>query len=196
LIRAIQFNILPAYEMTKLSILSVALGLSAAVPAIYGLVKPSEFAASLRKFPRSVPIGIGLVLIATAWFLYNLSQESIADFAAYKGVLYALFAGVGIGTCIFVQDLIAVRGLAVVLLLLGKLMVDTGRPFLDESRWVLLIQTLAYVLVFAGMWFTISPWRLRDLLEWGISSEARLKKVCALKVGLGVLLVILAIAAF
>mgnify|MGYP001125099086 CR=1 FL=1 len=36
----------------------------------------------------------------------------------------------GLGACIFVQDFLAVRGLAVVLLLLAKLMVDTGRPAL------------------------------------------------------------------
>lgn len=189
-------NILCGRFMTKLSILSVALGLGMAAPAIYGLTQPGAFSATVRKFPRSVPIGVALMLVATAWFLYNLSQESIADFAAYKSVLYLLFAGVGIGACFFVQDLLAVRGLAVVLLLLGKLMVDTGRPFLDDTRWVLLIQSLAYVLVFAGMWFTISPWRLRDLLEWGTSNEGRLKRACAVKAAFGLLLVILGFSAF
>jgi hypothetical protein len=32
---------------------------------------------------------------------------------------------------------------------------------------------MAYVLVFAGMWFTISPWRLRDLILWSTASEQR-----------------------
>ena len=50
----------------------------------------------------------------------------------------------------------AVRGLAVVLLLLGKVMVDTGRPHLGETPWVLVIQTWAYVLVVAGIWLSIA----------------------------------------
>ena len=33
-----------------------------------------------------------------------------------------------------------------------------------ETDWRLVLVTMAYVLVFAGMWFTISPWRFRDLI--------------------------------
>src|SRR5439155_19941530 len=145
----------------KLSTLAVLLGLGLGLPQIYGLVKPAAFAAAVRKFPRSLPWGFALMLLGTAWFLWNLSQESISDFASYKNVLFAAFAGVGIGSCIFVQDFLAVRGLAVVLLLLAKLMVDTGRPQL-ASPWVLVFQTWAYLFVIAGIWFTMSPWRLRD----------------------------------
>src|SRR5438105_12918250 len=115
------------------------------------------------------------MLLGTAWFLWNLSQESIADFASYKNVLFVGFAAVGVGACIYVQDFLAVRGLAIVLLLLGKLMVDTGRPYLSHTSWVLIIQTWAYVLALAGMWLTISPWRLRDLLEWATANEKRIK---------------------
>src|SRR5215472_9095371 len=148
----------------KLSTLALLLGLGLGLPQIYGLLNPTKFAAAVRKFPRSLPWGYALMLLGTAWFLWNLSQESIADFAAYKNVLLIGFAAVGLGTCVFVQDFLAVRGLAVVLLLLAKLMVDTGRPHLG-SGWVLIFQGWAYVLVVAGIWLTVLPWRLRDLLN-------------------------------
>src|SRR5215475_2421681 len=159
----------------KLSTLAIVLGLGMGLPQIYGFIKPAAFAAAVRKFPRSVPWGYGLMLLGTAWFVYNLSQESISDFAAYKNILFAGFAAVGIGSCIYVQDFLAVRGLAVVFLLLAKLMVDTGRPHLAETHWTLVIQLWAYVLVVAGIWFTISPWRLRDFLNWATASEKRVK---------------------
>jgi hypothetical protein len=136
------------------------------------------------------------MLLGTAWFLYNLSQESIADFAAYKNLLFAGFAAVGIGSCIFVQDFLAVRGLAVVLLLLGKLMVDSGRPHLAQSSLVLLIQAWAYVLVIAGIWLTISPWRLRDMLQWDTANERRIKIGCGVRLAFGLLVVVLGIAVF
>jgi hypothetical protein len=182
--------------MTRLSILSVALGIGAMLPQAYGLVKPAEYAGALRKFPRSTACGVALTLLATSWFLYNLSQESIADFAAYKGVMYLLFAGVGIGSCIFVRDFLAVRGLALILLLLAKLMVDTGRPALPNTAWVEVIQFGAYVLVIAGMWLTISPWRLRDWLGWVANSEKRLKAACGVSLAFGVALVAIGVIKF
>jgi hypothetical protein len=180
----------------KLSTLAILLGVCLSLPQVYGLLKPAEFASAVRKFPRSLPWGYGLMLVGTAWFLYNLSQESIADFAAYKNILFAGFAAVGIGSCIYVQDFLAVRGLAVVLLLLAKLMVDSGRPYLAETPLVLVIQTWAYVLVVAGIWFTVSPWRLRDFLEWDTANEKRFKISCGVRLAFGLFIVVLGLTKF
>src|SRR5437867_622339 len=88
------------------------------------------------------------------------------------------------------------RGLAVVLLLLARLMVDTGRPRLPDTRWVLVIQTWAYVLVVAGIWFTVSPWRLRDLLEWATANEKRVKVGCGIRLAFGLFVAALGAAKF
>ena len=148
--------------------------------------------------PRSLASrwGYALMLLGTAWFLWNLSQESISDFASYKNVLFAAFAGVGIGSCIFVQDFLAVRGLAIVLMLLAKLMVDTGRPHLGATPWVLVIQTLAYLLIVAGIWFTVSPWRLRDILNWATANEKRIKVGSAVRLAFALFVVLLGLTAF
>ncbi len=175
----------------NLSTLAIVLGLGFGLPQIYGLLKPQAFAAAVRKFPRSVPIGCLLTLIATAWFVVNVYNEPIADFAAYKDKLMIFFAAVGILTCFFVQDFLAVRGLAVFLLLLAKLMVDTGRSHLGESPWVILFQIWAYLFVIAGIWFTVSPWRLRDLLGWATATEQRIKVGCGVRLALGLMFAVL-----
>src|SRR5271157_4639854 len=168
----------------KLSTLSIGLGLSVAAVNLYGLLKPSEFRNVLRKLPRSLPAGFVFMLSATAWFLWNVSRESLSDFESLKPFLYILFVGVGVGSCFFVQDFLAVRGLAVLMLLLGKLMVDSERW--AESDWRLVIAVWAYVLVVAGMWFTVSPWRLRDLLYWGTANEKRVRVGSAVRFAFGV----------
>ncbi len=180
----------------KLSVLSVLLGLGLGLPQFYGILKPAQFAATVRKFPRSLPCGVVLMLLGTAWFEWNVNQEPIADFAAFKPWLMALFAAVGVGACVFVQDFLAVRGLAVVFLLLAKLMVDTGRPWLRETHWVLVIQTWAYVLVVAGIWFTVSPWRLRDFLQWATATERRVRAGSYARLAFAVLVVVLGMTAF
>ena len=180
----------------KLSMLSVLLGLGMAAPQIYGLARPTAFTAAVRKFPRSLPAGYFLMALGTLWFLWNVKQESLADFAAYKPIMMAAFGLIGLGTCIFVQDFLAVRGLAIVLMLLAKLMVDTGRPHLGETPWVLVIQTWAYLLIVAGMWFTVSPWRLRNFLNWSTGSEKRVRVGSAVRLAFALGVVLLGLTAF
>jgi hypothetical protein len=182
--------------MSNLSILAVVLGLGVGLPHLYGVAKPGPYTATVRTFPRSTPWGVGLMLIATVWFVWNVSQESIADFAAYKNYLLLGFAAVGVGSMMFVRDFLAVRGLAVVILLLAKLMVDVARPHLSDTSWVLIIQFWAYGLVIAGMWLTISPWRMRDLIDWSTANEKRTRQTCAVCLAFGLFVAALGFVKF
>jgi hypothetical protein len=180
----------------KLSLLSILLGAGMSVPQIYALARPKAFAATARKFPRNYAAGIVLMLLATGWFVWTVNNEPIADFSAYKPAMLAGFSAVGVLSCIFVRDFLAVRGLAVVLLLLAKLMVDTGRPHLGESPFVLVIQAWAYVLVVAGIWFTVTPWKLRDLLEFATASETRVRIGSGLRLAFAVFIIGLGLTVF
>ena len=96
----------------------------------------------------------------------------------------------------FVRDFLPVRALAVLFLLVAKVMVDAGRPHLAESGLVLVNQYFAYVLIMAGMWLTVSPYRLRDWQDWILSSAIRLKIIAAAWVGFGGFLVWLGLTVF
>ena len=161
----------------------MALGVLVGVPHAYGLIRPKEFAALVRKLPRSVPAGAVLMLLGTVWFLAYLQQESISDFASFKPVLLAGFGAVGVASCFFVQDFLGARGAAVVMLLLAKLMVDTARW--AETDWRLVIVTWAYLLAVAGIWFTIWPWHLRDVIIWATASERRVRILSAVRLAGG-----------
>jgi hypothetical protein len=178
----------------KLSTLSIWLGLGVALINFYGIINPSEFGAAARKFPRSIPLGYALTLAGTAWFMWNVSHESLADFEKLKPILFTLFIGVGLGTCFFVQDFLAVRGVSVLLLLLAKLMVDAERW--ARSDWRLVLAVWAYLLVVAGMWFTVSPWRMRDILYWATANEERTRLGSALRAAFGIFVAVLGFTAF
>jgi hypothetical protein len=178
----------------KLSTLAMVLGLFYGLPHLYGLVKPAAFGEALRKFPRYTPIGYPLMLAATAWFLYNLSLETVSDFASFKPVLYALFGAIGVGACVFVKDFLPVRGLAVVMLLLAWLMVNSARWI--DTPWRLVITIWAYVWIIAGMWFTISPWRLRDLINWATATEKRTRLVSGVRLAFGIFVAVLGLTVF
>jgi hypothetical protein len=177
-----------------LSNLSLLLGGLVAAVQIYGLLKPAQLGAAARAFPRSLTAGYVLMAIGTLWFLYYLRLESIADFERYKNVMFLGFGLVAAGTAVFVRDFIAVRGLAIVFLVLGKFIVDTARW--HDSPWRLVLVTWAYLLIIAGMWFTVSPWRCRDLISWATASEGRIKLLCAVRLAFAILLIVLGLTVF
>lgn len=180
----------------SLSLLAILLGTVVCLPQIFGLARPQEFAAVARKFPRNYALGVALMLAATGWFVWNVNIEPIADFAPIKPHMMAVFAAVGLLSCIFVRDFLAVRGLAVLLLLLAKLMVDTGRPHLGQTPFVLVIQVWAYVLVLAGIWFTITPWKMRDFIEFTTANDTRVRVGSGLRLAFGLFILLLGLTAF
>jgi len=180
----------------NLSLLSILLGVGLGLPQVYGLTKPAQLAAAARKFPRNFAVGVALMLLGTAWFVWNVNIEPIADFSAFKPYMMFAFAAVGVLSCIFIQDFLAVRALAVVVLLLAKLMLDTGRPHLGESPFVLVIQAWAYGLIIAGIWFTITPWRLRDLIEWATATESRTRLLSGVRLAFAAFILLLGLTVF
>src|ERR1019366_3007599 len=165
----------------KLSLLSILLGLGMGLPQVYGLARPAQLAAAVKKFPRNLALGVVLMLLGTAWFVWNVNGEPIADFSAFKPYMMGGFIAVGVGSCIFVQDFLAVRGLAVLLLLLAKLMLDTGRPHIGESPFVVFIQAVAYVYVVLGILLTSTPWRLGAFLNWDPATAARTRPLSGVR---------------
>ena len=178
----------------SLANLSLALGVLMVLTATVGLVKPEGAIDWTKKFPRNETAGWMLTLVGMAWFLWVLSGETLADFEKFRMHFKVFIVATGVGACFFLKDFLAVRGLAVVLLMLAKLIVDTARW--HESDWRLVLVVLAYVLVIKAMWFTVAPWRMRDILDWETASERRFKMMCSVRLAFAVLLIALGLTAF
>lgn len=176
-----------------LSTLAILLGLGFALPYLYALISPQGFTDHARKFPRCEWSGYALMALGTAWFLYNFNRETLQEFLAYKKLLLLGFATLALAACIFVRDFLAVRGLAICLLLLGWFTLNTTRW--ADSTWRLLIVIWAYLWIIASMWLTVSPWRLRDYIQWLTASPARLRAISIGKVAFGFLVVLLGLTA-
>jgi hypothetical protein len=134
------------------------------------------------------------MLFGTAWFLWNLKQENIADFAAYKPYMLAGFGLIGVATCVFVRDFLAVRGYAIVLLLLAKSALDIQRW--ADTDWKNVVAGWAYLWVVAGMCFTIWPWWLRDWIHWNTASDWRIRIGSALRMGFGLFVALLGLTVY
>jgi hypothetical protein len=178
----------------QLSTLAVLLGLGIGLPQVWGLLKPGAFGKAIRAFPRSEVWGYPLMLLATGWFVWNLKQENISDFAAWKPFMLVGFGAVGVLACVFVRDYLPVRGLAILLLLLAKVALDIQRW--SDTDWKNVITTLAYVWVTAGVVLTVSPWWLRDWINWLTATERRVRVGCGLRLAFGLGLIVLGLTVY
>lgn len=175
----------------NLSQLCLLLGLGYALPNVYGFLNPKRFGEALRKFPRHVPIGILLMLAATAWFEWILFHEKLADIAPWKPLLQAGFLFAGVAACFVLQDFLAVRGLSVLMMLVANVMLETQRW--HPSAFKNVITTWAYLAAMAGMWFVVSPWRLRDWIGWNTATEARLRQATGMRAAFGIAVAVLGV---
>ena len=177
-----------------LSTLAILIGVGFCIPQVYGLMNPEGFVRQVRSFPRSQTWGYVLMAAGAAWFLINLNRETIADFAAYKNIMLFGFGALALLTCVFVRDFLAVRGLAVFLLMLAWFTLNHTRWAESPCRLVLVVW--AYLWVVGSMWLTVSPWRLRDFLHWATATPQRIKVGCALRLAFDILVVVLGMTAF
>jgi len=177
-----------------LSTLAIIIGVLFSLLQVFALINPRAFTEQARRFHRNETIGFVLMGIGTVWFLRNLNNEAIADFAAYKKVMLAGFGAIGVATCVYVRDYLAVRGFAIVLLLAAWVTLNHTRW--AESEWRLVLVVWAYVWILLGMWFTVSPWRMRDHLAWLTANEKRLRLVSMGRLCLGLLVLVLGVTAF
>lgn len=177
--------------MMTLPLLSVILGLVLVGSSALVFAKPELCTRALQAFPRSLSMGYTFLVVSTVWFLWYFQQENISDFAALKKHMLILFIVLAVGVGLYVKDFLAVRAYSIFMFLVAKLIYDTARY--ADSSWAVLFPSVATVLVFFGMWFTATPWKMRDLLGWLTACPARLKTLAAGRALLGVIFLILGI---
>ena len=174
----------------------VAIGIGALLIAgrLPGVLNPQRFRDFARKFPRSVPWGIAFLTISAVWCSIIVSGASEEGMVIRKEIVYAFIWGIYAGLIFLKFDFLAVRGLAIVLMLIAKVIVDSANQL--ETPWRLVMTVLAYIWAIASMWFTVSPWRMRDLLDWVTATDARTRLKCGIGCAVGVLLITLGLFAY
>jgi hypothetical protein len=178
----------------SLATLSMILGALALGSGVWGMMAREQALDFTKGFPRNDNAGYFTIIAAMVWFLLILKGESMSDFERYRLHFNVFILATGIGACVYLKDYLAVRGSSVLMILLAKWIVDTARW--HESDWRLVLVTMAYIMVVKGMWFTASPWRMRDLIEYVTDTEARFQKVCIARVVFGALLLGLGLTVF
>jgi hypothetical protein len=128
------------------------------------LAAPARIEKAVLAFPRHRMAGIVLMLMGGAWFLWKITQLGQSDFGDYKIILLVLFAATLVGSILYVPDFLAVRGLAILILLSANTGVKAAFGLYDIPERLVLV-TIIYIFIICALVFGIMPYKMRDFLN-------------------------------
>ena len=182
------------YYFVPLKAVAIILGVLTIATRLPGVINPAWFREIARKFPRSVVPGIIFLTITLVWSVIIVNIANEEGMALPKPAVIAFLFAIYIGMIVLRFDFLAVRGLAILLLFFAKITVDSANQI--ETPWRLVMTVLAYAWAIMGMWFTVSPYRMRDMIGWATLNESRTRALCALGCGFGVFFILLGVFAY
>lgn len=161
---------------------------------LFAFFQEKQAASWLQRFPRSYAAG---AILMTAAFIWTFILLATIDLGEISHLRRWFLIGLPIGyvlTLRFVDDFLAVRGLAALLLLLADPLLSSA--FLRPEPGRLLLVILAYVWLIEGLFFMGMPHICRDQINWVSARSKRWKAAAAAGAAYGALLLILSLATF
>jgi hypothetical protein len=149
------------------------------------------FAAALKAFPRSSAAANVFFGAGAAWFLWVIAHLGKADLIVDRPYMLGGFAVLAVLSLIYMREFLAVRGLAVLVLLGAMPLLDAAYMEYDHPQRLLIV-TPVFVAVALAIWLGASPFRLRDFFEWLFARPGRPRAVGGAALGYGLLLTVVA----
>ena len=151
------------------TLLAAVVLLAAGLPIV---ALPGKLEPMLRAFPRHRVTAIVTMLLGGGWFLWKITQLGPADFGDYKNWLLILFGATVVGSILFVQDFLAVRGVAILILLSANTGLKSAFGLYDTPERLVLVSIL-YVFIVAAIYYGTVPFKMRDTINFLYRSPVR-----------------------
>src|SRR6187402_1684094 len=146
----------------------------------------APLAEKAKALPRSRDAAWVLFGAGAAWFVWRVSHLGEADLIFFQKptLLMLAFGVLAILAFIYAPDFLAVRGLAVLMLLAAEpLLYSAYMEWTHPQR--LLMVTAVYIGLTAALYLAAYPFRLRDFFEWLFRTPGRPRLVGAIVLAYG-----------
>src|SRR6266487_125140 len=154
----------------SLQIAGVAAGAFLILISLPGLLQP-DLAGLVQRFPRSRVAGAVLLSVDLAWSFWLIATMEMGEFSAFRRpLLIALPIGYVLALR-FLGEFLAVRALGILCLLAAEPLLEATFLRYEASR--LLVTVFAYALIVAGLFWVMTPYLLRDQINWSARSNVR-----------------------
>lgn len=122
-------------------------------------------AALARSFPRSQRAAWATMGAGSVWTLYLVTQLGEAEFGNYKGYILIGFALLALLSFKYVPDFLSVRGACILALLAANVLLTASYMQFDAPPH-LVLNVFAYVMIVLALYLAVSPFRVRDFVQW------------------------------
>lgn len=147
--------------------------------------------ASAKSFPRSRVAATLLLIAAAVWAFLLVQDIDLGEFSRLRQVMLMGIVAGAILAWLYVEEFLAARALGMLLLLAAEVLLESAALRTEPSR--LLLVTLAYAWVLAGLFFVGMPYLLRDAVTLATASTRRWRLACLGGVAYGAALLVCAI---
>jgi hypothetical protein len=131
-------------------------------------------ASGAKALPRSREAAWVLFGAGAVWFVWRISHLGEADLIFFQTpkLLMVGFGLLAILSIIFTPDFLAVRGLAVLMLLAGEPLLSAAYMEWTHPQRLLMV-TAVYLGLTAALYLAAYPFRLRDFFDWLFRTPSR-----------------------
>lgn len=157
------------------------------------ILKNPAWESRVRGFPRNEKAAWLLMGLGGLWFLYKITQLAQADFGDYKEILLVLFGGTLLGSFLWVKDFLAVRGMAVLILLASDIGLKSAYGNYEIEQRLIFV-TILYLAIIMALYLGTLPFKLRDFFNWLYAKQGRARVLGYMFVGIGLALLMTAIS--
>jgi hypothetical protein len=152
------------YPHLDLRIVSLIAGLWLIFSHGFALLCPAPVQRWARRFPRSKPAGLFLLIVDSIWALLLIANMDLGEFSHLRTLLLGVILVSTFLTFRYVDEFLAVRALGIFLLLVAEPLIEAA--FLRPQEGRLLLVAFAYLLAILGMVWVGLPYVLRDQIDW------------------------------
>jgi len=124
-----------------------------------------------RQLMRSRGVALIVFGCASVWFLFKVAHLGEADFGNYRPLLLLGFGAIAALSWFSLPDFLAVRGAAILTLMLSRVLLDAA--FMEAPVGRLFMVSLVYVGIVLALYLGTVPFRLRDFFDWLFADKRR-----------------------
>lgn len=182
------------YHDLTLQAVGIVVGVALIVLHVVALLRQERILPWLSTVPRSQNVGTVFLTIGFLWAWVVATSMDLGEFGQVRWLAQFALPVFYVGMLFVANDYLGARAVGIVLLLAACPVLDAA--FLKPPQTRLLLSTLAYAWIVAGLFWVGMPFTMRNQIAWVQAKPSRYRSLCLAGVIYGVLVLAAALLYF